>query len=210
MADEKKSPTTARVDRKEVPATPAANPPVTATPASTPAVNPAPTQDFAKNPEQSQSVAGSSQAPTPVKLPQTAPGGGLVTQARQAREKANALRAQSGSLSLYDLQELYANLRDGAYLSALKRAIAILNSLLNLNDSGATALTADGGAFDKCCDDLEKWCDQKQLDARGSNGEASTVDAGHENRKAIPVIVIIELVSQILAIIQKWRQPKGT
>lgn len=122
-----------------------------------------------------------------------------------------AANAGFAPFSLYDLQQLWTNLRDGNYWSAFRIAISILNNAVNAQEGITTAHPWDdstGEQIDDVCRELENWRDgmsrtvaTKVVKVKPQGGEPG-VDA-------IPLPEILSLITMVLQMLRDWRKRRS-
>jgi hypothetical protein len=129
-----------------------------------------------------------------------------------AKEKVS-FNASAGFMpfSLYDLQELWSNIRDGNYWSAFRKAIRILDGAVNpeAGRTRAEAWTPEiGEQIDECCAELEQWA-QDFRGAVGSKVVTVKPQLSEPGADAVPIVEIISLVMMVVNFIREWRKRRA-
>ncbi len=107
---------------------------------------------------------------------------------------------------LYDLQEIVASLKAGDYWAAFRKAIALVNGVVNPAAKSIKAFSYTDEEVKKaeeCCDFLEEWMDANDEDPLPQLLKASAEPT------AIPIIEIIGAIRLVVELIRMWRnRPK--
>jgi len=112
--------------------------------------------------------------------------------------------------NLADLTELWANLRDGNYWSAFRKAIRLLDNMVNAEEGRVMVhpwTEDDGEKIDDCCREMEKWRDDYSRTIAHKVVKV-VPEMGEPNVDAVPIGEIIGLITLVLQMIQAWRKRK--
>lgn len=164
----------------------------------------------------------------------TVPGSAVGHDANQGADRVTASRSADiptaqglgfHSLSLYDLQNIYASLRDGNYFQAMKQAVLTLNSLLNPDaTAGITgpnrvtpgamrppraaapfAFDEQGKqAFTETYDRLKQWVGHAQSQPQMTLGHGAERIPPHVG--AISIGNLAGIIQLVLQLIEQFRQ----
>lgn len=101
--------------------------------------------------------------------------------------------------NLYDIQELLSELKAGSYWAAFRRAVAMMNGLVNptLKAVPFHSNPEDLAKAFSCCDELERWAD-----------DAEDVKTGADEAPDFGVIEVIGIIRLVIGVIQMWRNRK--
>lgn len=114
-------------------------------------------------------------------------------------------RAGFMPFDLADLQDLWTNLKDGNYWTAFRKAVHILDDLINptVGRTRVSTHTVEiAERVDECCENLEQWIEEHENDP-----DSKKLGKLHEpNAEAVPIAEILIIVRLILQFISDWRK----
>lgn len=117
-------------------------------------------------------------------------------------------RAGFMPFDLSELHDLYTNLKDGNFWSAFKRAVRLLDDIINPAAGKTLARSWDadvGDRIDDCCQGLEEWCEE-QSESHPAEASRPMRRAGEPNVDAVDPASIITIVTLILQFVAEWRK----
>jgi len=175
--------------------------------------------------EQARQQQRDQQQPAPQQPASTVPGSRVGHTTNTGFDRVTASRSTDipnamgcGTVDLYDLQNIYASLRDGNYYQAFKQCIATLNAVFNpdVTSSGAgpninlTRPRASASitnpqhqqATDDCCDSLQDWCERHQDNPQRLHelSQERGVNA------SIDLATLAQLIQLVLQLVAGWKQ----
>lgn len=115
-------------------------------------------------------------------------------------------RAGFMPFDLTELHDLWGSLQDGNYWSAFRRAINILDNMVNPTLGRTTPRPWEpktGERIDECCEKLQEWCDT------GPQNQPARRTAGEPNLSAIDPASIVTIVTLILKFVSEWRKRRN-
>jgi len=147
--------------------------------------------------------------PAPVPTAATA-----ATEATVAEKQENYVAGFN--FNLYELQELYANIRDGNYWTALCRAVEILDKVINPRVTVASTGTiaqrqqapvkmSELMEIERRLEETAKHLAAEQKDTMGSG---SVRASSEKNVKSVDLMGLLALVNMIVGMLKQFRESK--